>query len=105
MDATSYTVTKALMVAGDAPDYTLSDFAAPRPAWQAQGACSGGDQVDLFFVGRGGDADPAKALCDRCPVLAQCYDFAMSDPTLRGFWAGTSEQGRQRLRREAAAAA
>lgn len=91
------TAVRLLMAPGvDLPD--LADFAAPRPSWQARGACAGGEKVHLFFIERGGDSRPAKALCDGCSVLNACHDYAMADPGLRGFWAGTSERDRQRSR-------
>lgn len=104
MDATSYVVTKALMIPGDVSEWSLEDFAAPRPAWQARGACRD-EETALFFVERGGDPRPAREACAGCPVKGPCLDYAMADRSIKGTWGGTSERERQRMRGEVADAA
>ena len=104
MDATSYVVTKALMIPGDVSEWSLEDFAAPRPSWQARGACRDAETA-LFFVERGGDPRPAREACAGCPVKGPCLDYAMADRSIKGTWGGTSERERQRMRGEVADAA
>ncbi len=97
------TAVRLLMAPGvDLPD--LSDFAAPRPAWQAQGACRTVETA-VFFIERGGDPGPAREVCAGCSVLNACRDYAMADPSLMGTWGGTSHRERQAMRRDLAEAA
>ena len=77
--------------------------AATRPNWWSEAACQHADP-ELFFpvssTGRGGEEARAKLLCGRCPVRAECLDYAMAAGTpLQGIWGGTSDADRTRLRR------
>jgi len=77
---------------------TLEDFVGPRPAWQASAACRG-QPTRLFFPGTGEVQGPVKAVCESCPVLAECLAYALERPELRGVWGGTGERERARMRR------
>jgi WhiB family redox-sensing transcriptional regulator len=68
-----------------------------RPEWMASGACRGAD-AGRFFPGRGQDVRPAKALCARCPVRADCLEYALADTGLQGIWGGTSARERRQIR-------
>jgi Transcription factor WhiB len=76
------------------------------PPWQRFAACKDSDP-SLFFPD--GDTETtktigtAKAVCESCPVQAECLDLAMSFPleNLWGIWAGTTRAGRLRMRNEA----
>lgn len=97
------TAVRLLMAPGvDLAD--LEDFAAPRPAWQAQGACRAVDTA-VFFIERGGDPTTAREVCAGCSVLSACRDYAMADRSLMGTWGGTSHRERMRMRGEVADAA
>jgi WhiB family redox-sensing transcriptional regulator len=41
----------------------------------------------------------AKAVCARCPVAAQCLDYALATGQQHGVWGGTSEEERKAMRR------
>jgi hypothetical protein len=41
----------------------------------------------------------AKAVCATCPVLWQCYEYAMTNDEEYGVWGGTTRRERQRLKR------
>lgn len=71
-----------------------------RPAWMARAACRGEPHA-TFFLGLGGSPKRGKALCAGCPVRDECFSYAMADPDLVGWRAGTSEQERARMRRAA----
>ncbi len=63
--------------------------------WRKLAACQGTD-VELFFpVGVTGQAidqiEAAKAVCHRCPVRAECLDFALVTNQECGVWGGASE--------------
>jgi WhiB family transcriptional regulator, redox-sensing transcriptional regulator len=57
-----------------------------------------------FHPGRGEPTTPAKAVCARCAVRAECLDYALSRPADQclGVWGGTSVRERRALRRAAA---
>lgn len=84
----------------DGPPEDLADTVADlltsmRPAWHRRVACCGvGPSV--FFIERGATTGPAKALCDGCPVAAECE--AAGQGEAHGIWAGQSPRGRRSVR-------
>ncbi len=54
-----------------------------------------------FFATTGQSSDAALEVCAGCPAKLECGDYAMADPDLDGWWAGTSSRQRAALRREA----
>jgi hypothetical protein len=68
---------------------------APRPSWQLEAECRGVGTEHYF--GRAPSPLAADA-CQRCTVSAQCLDYALTHE-LFGWWAGTSERARRRLRK------
>jgi WhiB family redox-sensing transcriptional regulator len=68
-----------------------------RPRWQTLAECRG-ERVEMFIPDRGGPTARAKQLCSRCPVRAECLRYALAIPDLVGYWAGTNERERRRLR-------
>jgi WhiB family transcriptional regulator, redox-sensing transcriptional regulator len=59
---------------------------------------------ELFFpVGNSGPAlaqiAEAKAVCGRCPVVAECRDWAVQAGPVDGVWGGTTESERRAMRR------
>ena len=71
-----------------------------RPAWQHRAACRG-VPIHVFFVERGESYETAAELCERCPVRRECLAYALADPLLDGYWAGTTPRERGRMRRAA----
>jgi WhiB family redox-sensing transcriptional regulator len=69
-----------------------------RPAWHEHAACRG-QGADRYVVTTARASITAKQVCATCPVAADCLDYALADPTLRGVWGGTSSRDRSRLRR------
>jgi WhiB family redox-sensing transcriptional regulator len=41
----------------------------------------------------------AKAMCRRCPVLAECLELALANDERYGVWGGTSPADRRRILR------
>jgi WhiB family transcriptional regulator, redox-sensing transcriptional regulator len=78
---------------------TLEDFLT-RPPWMADPACRGMGTA-AWFPDRGEHVGPAKTVCARCSVRAECLDYSMADPELAGIWGGTAGRERGRLRRTA----
>lgn len=58
---------------------------------------------DLFFPPKGQDLPAVRAVCDRCPVKAQCADHALAMPASEdyGIWGGQGVTQRRRRRRAA----
>lgn len=65
-------------------------------AWVDDALCA---QVDpeIFFPEKGGSTREAKQTCARCPVAAQCLDYALANGESYGLWGGTSERERRAL--------
>ena len=44
------------------------------------------------------NAKAARAVCNSCPLITECLNYAMSDRTIQGIWGGTTEYDRKVLR-------
>jgi WhiB family transcriptional regulator, redox-sensing transcriptional regulator len=70
--------------------------------WQQDAACKDVPDPDVFFPGKGEDAEAAKQVCAGCPVLGECLEFALA--TMRapdrdhGVYGGLTPAERARLR-------
>jgi hypothetical protein len=64
-----------------------------RPAWQKSAACRG-QGSDIFFGSGRGAASRAMALCEGCPVAAECRAAAVATGEV-GVWGGTTAQQRR----------
>ncbi|MET9605984.1 WhiB family transcriptional regulator [Streptomyces sp. NPDC006512] len=76
--------------------------------WRDEAACRWEDP-DLFFpVGSSGPAllqvEEAKAVCHRCPVMAECLRWALEGGQDLGVCGGMSEEERRTVRRREARA-
>lgn len=67
-----------------------------------QANCVGID-VNMFFTQEGSstfeEENFLKRTCDACPVKSECLDYALNHAVL-GWWGGTSEAKRRRLRKQ-----
>jgi WhiB family redox-sensing transcriptional regulator len=72
-----------------------------RPAWMGSALCTQTDP-DMFFPEQGGSPEPAKRICDVCPVTNQCLTYALVNGFNVGVWGGLSAAERAKLRRTAA---
>lgn len=80
----------------------------PSDAWRGRALCAG-MPTEVFFQpepqGRGdrkNAPDPhakARAICERCPVIAECLTWAMERGEY-GWWGGTTEMQRAALKRK-----
>ena len=77
----------------------LEAVVMPGP-WALRGACRG-VATEVFFPGRGGSTEPAKAVCGGCPVLQPCREYALGLSGLKGVWGGLAEVERKRVQAEA----
>lgn len=57
---------------------------------------------ELFFAeGKGtSESKTAKKICEACPVVWTCREYALSDKEIDGVWGATTLRDRQRIRRE-----
>ena len=77
----------------------------PQPGDWARNARCRTAPSSVFFPTRGDDVSMAKDICRRCPVLAECRDYVLAYPELRGVWGGLSEAERENHRLVAEGAA
>lgn len=73
----------------------------PAPDWRERANCKG--ELPLFFApkaerpeARARREAKARRLCDACPVIVECRQFARENREY-GFWAGESEEDRHLL--------
>lgn len=80
-------------------DRPAIDWKPDTPEWMDWASCAeiGGD---AWFPEPSANAREAKAICAACPVLAECLQYAMDDPSLTGIWGGLTQTQRQELRRD-----
>ncbi|MGW5990974.1 WhiB family transcriptional regulator [Streptomyces anulatus] len=74
--------------------------------WRMAAVCREEDP-DLFFpIGTTGpavvQAEEAKAVCRRCPVMERCLQWALESGQDHGVWGATDEEDRRRMKRRAA---
>jgi WhiB family redox-sensing transcriptional regulator len=71
-----------------------------------QAACREEDPELFFAIGESGPAllqiEEAKAVCRRCPVVAQCLQWALETGQDAGVWGAKSEDERRAMKRRAA---
>lgn len=81
-------------------DLDLLDVLLERPEWHSRAACRGMGTERFFPTDHVALLD-ARRICAGCEVRRECGEFAMAVPSLKGIWAGMSERGRARARKEA----
>ncbi|MCX4546494.1 WhiB family transcriptional regulator [Streptomyces sp. NBC_01565] len=74
--------------------------------WRHNAVCRDEDPELFFPTGNIGPAllqiEEAKAVCRRCPVMEQCFQWALASGQDAGVWGGLSEDERRAIRRRAA---
>lgn len=71
--------------------------------WERKSLCAQTDP-EAFFPEKGGSTRDAKRICQRCPVIGDCLNAALSRDERFGIWGGLSERERRRLKRSLEAA-
>lgn len=69
----------------------------PEP-WVQQALCAESDP-EAFFPEKGGSTMPAKAVCSRCDVQAECLAYALRTRQSQGIWGGLAVRERAALLR------
>lgn len=79
---------------------TLPDPSTSAWDWQLRGSCRGMDP-SIFFPGgesrRARDEARAKAVCEMCPVLTLCRQYALDAAEPYGIWGGMTPHERALL--------
>jgi WhiB family redox-sensing transcriptional regulator len=74
--------------------------------WRHRALCRDEDPELFFPIGTTGPAivqiEQAKAVCQRCPAVQSCLDWALSSGQDSGVWGGLSEDERRALKRRQA---
>src|SRR3712207_4647606 len=74
--------------------------------WRHRALCRDEDPELFFPIGTTGPAivqiEQAKAVCQRCPAMQPCLDWALSSGQDSGVWGGLSEDDRRALKRRQA---
>ncbi len=74
-------------------------------SWHALAACAN-EWPDMWFpvvVNHRAQWEPARAICNKCPVRTECLEYALAADEREGMWGGLSPEERKRLRKERAA--
>ena len=66
-------------------------------AWMTWAICHEVDP-EAFFPEKGCSPRAAKALCQGCPVIGECLEYAL-EHDLQGVWGGATEEERRRMKR------
>jgi WhiB family redox-sensing transcriptional regulator len=87
------------MTVFDSEEY-LPYKGVPLPGgWARRARCVGMDTM-VFFCGRGDTpaVRRAKDVCSRCPVRAECLEYAQRHNIRHGVWGGLSDKERRVVR-------
>ena len=75
--------------------------------WRDRSACLGEDPELFFPIGEGLEAvmqaDDAKAVCRRCPVVMTCLEWSLETRQPHGVWGGLDERQRVNVLRRRSA--
>lgn len=64
--------------------------------WMDRAACRGAD-AELWFPDRGQSTAYAVDVCGRCPVKADCAEYAINARVHHGVWGGLTAEQRKHL--------
>ena len=67
--------------------------------WMVRGNCRSVDP-EVFFPSDGVGVDAARRICQGCPVLTPCLEYAIEHRIDHGVWGGASERERRRIARQ-----
>lgn len=67
-------------------------------SWRDAALCAQVDP-DRWFPDKGGATNAAIRVCKRCPVQAECLQYALDNDERYGVWGGVGERDRRRMKR------
>jgi WhiB family transcriptional regulator, redox-sensing transcriptional regulator len=68
----------------------------------SEGLCVGSETADDWHADMHRDLpsrEKARVICQQCPVINECREYALSDPAVLGTWGGLTEAERWHIRR------
>jgi WhiB family redox-sensing transcriptional regulator len=69
--------------------------------WRSAAACRGLDPLIFYpLTDEDDDAEPAKSVCEQCPVREACLEHALGAREKEGVWGGATERERRRIIRQ-----
>lgn len=100
---TNLSVTSGSAPTGSSITTSLADNDATS-VWMSKGNCRNYPPA-TFFPSDGVGVDRARKICNGCPVLDTCLEYALENRIEHGVWGGCSERERRRIikRRKSAA--
>ena len=95
------------MTATSSPSSAGSRAAVPKADvganWRQRAACLAEDPELFFPIGTTGpairQAEEARTICRRCPVVTECLSWALDTGVEHGVWGAQTEDERRALRR------
>lgn len=81
------------------PVLRLVDSDPHGVTWQDRALCAQADP-EVWFPDPGNAVVIARRICRRCPVQAQCLEYALDHNERFGVWGGTSEAERREIKRK-----
>jgi len=70
-------------------------------SWRQFARCRGVDPETFYPVSDDDEAaQPAKEICEVCPVREPCLEYALTTREKNGVWGGLTERERRRLLRQ-----
>lgn len=66
--------------------------------WMERALCAQTDP-EAFYPEKGATARDAKEVCGRCPVAAECLEYALTNGERWGTWGGKTERERAAMKR------
>lgn len=66
--------------------------------WMARGKCRE-IPPSIFFPSDGLGVQAAQKICEGCPVVESCLEYALANRIDHGVWGGCSERERRRILR------
>ncbi len=66
--------------------------------WRANALCQQTDP-EVFFPHKNSTSLVAKRICNLCPVMAECREYALGHDERYGVWGGCSANERREIRR------
>lgn len=89
---------KGAVMGDDIPPF----LPAPLGAWAKHGLCVNADDPDVFYPPDGSRGTKARRICARCPVRAECLEYALDADEEFGIWGGLDPRERRNLKRKRA---
>jgi WhiB family redox-sensing transcriptional regulator len=77
---------------------TLNVSHVPLPGeWSKRGRCWNQPHLVEQFFPSPHEKVQVKHLCKDCPVRPECLEYALSNPSLQGYWGGMRHEERLRI--------